>query len=174
VEMGGNQRAQTPGSLAQGSDRVEEEYHFDPESTVLRRADADDCDAIINLVEIGEDDIYNRVYSYPKILKLIETAYLAITVIDKATGSVVGFAAFEDFPQVSHSSGSLWSGSLARAAPSLSAPRWFSVLAEHQSGGRTRTEPSRAPTAAGPSWGQPPLTLQETSNDLFVGPTRYD
>lgn len=66
---------------------------------MLRRADPDDCDAIINLVEIGEDDIYNRVYSYPKILKLIETAYLAITVIDRATGSVVGFAAFEDFPQ---------------------------------------------------------------------------
>jgi Domain of unknown function (DUF4821) len=97
----GGYRAHTPGSAAHASDRVGEEYHFDPESTVLRRADADDCDAIINLVEIGEDDIYNRVYSYPKILKLIETAYLAITVIDKNTGSVVGFAAFEDFPQVS-------------------------------------------------------------------------
>jgi len=95
----GGYRAHTPGSAAHASDRVGEEYHFDPESTVLRRADADDCDAIINLVEIGEDDIYNRVYSYPKILKLIETAYLAITVIDKNTGSVVGFAAFEDFPQ---------------------------------------------------------------------------
>jgi hypothetical protein len=83
---------------------LEENYHFDPETTVLRRADPDDCDAIINLVEIGEDDIYNRVYSYPKILKLIETAYLAITVIDRNTGSVIGFAAFEDFPQVS----SLW------------------------------------------------------------------
>ena len=97
----GGQRVHTPGSAARQSDRLEEEYHFDPESTVLRRADPDDCDAIINLVEIGEDDIYNRVYSYPKILKLIETAYLAITVIDRATGSVVGFAAFEDFPQVS-------------------------------------------------------------------------
>lgn len=97
----GGQRVHTPGSANQ-SDRYEEEYHFDPESTVLRRADPDDCDAIINLVEIGDDDIYNRVYSYPKILKLIETAYLAITVIDKATGSVVGFAAFEDFPQVSY------------------------------------------------------------------------
>ena len=99
--MDNGERAQTPGSANRQSDRYEEEYHFDPESTVIRRADPDDCDAIINLVEIGEDDIYNRVYSYPKILKLIETAYLAITVIDKATGSVVGFAAFEDFPQVS-------------------------------------------------------------------------
>jgi hypothetical protein len=54
------------------------------------------------LVEIGEDDIYNRVYSYPKILKLIETSYLAITVIDRESGTVVGFAAFEDFPQVSN------------------------------------------------------------------------
>ncbi len=54
------------------------------------------------MVEIGEDDIYNRVYSYPKILKLIETSYLAITVIDRESGAVVGFAAFEDFPQVSN------------------------------------------------------------------------
>lgn len=174
MEMGGNQRAQTPGSLAQGSDRVEEEYHFDPESTVLRRADADDCDAIINLVEIGEDDIYNRVYSYPKILKLIETAYLAITVIDKATGSVVGFAAFEDFPQVSHTFGSLWSGSLARAAPLSVGPSMVFRSCRTPKRSATRTEPSRAPTAAGPYRGQPPLTLQETFNDSFVGPTRYD
>ena len=94
-------RAHTPGSAARQSDQMEEEFHFDVESIVLRRADADDTDAIINLVEIGEDDIYNRVYSYPKILKLIETAYLAITVIDRNTGAVIGFAAFEDFPQVS-------------------------------------------------------------------------
>jgi hypothetical protein len=67
----------------------------------LRRADPDDCDAIINLIEIGEDDIYNRVYAYPKILKLIETAYLAITVIDR-DGNVCAFAAFEDYPQVSN------------------------------------------------------------------------
>ena len=101
---------------------MEEEYHFDAESTVLRRADPDDCDAIINLVEIGEDDIYNRVYSYPKILKLIETAFLAITVIDKATGSVVGFAAFEDFPQVSTLSFAIW-----RVCFHLAAPRcWLS------------------------------------------------
>lgn len=75
--------------------------YFDADSVVIRRSDADDTDAIINLVEIGEDDIYNRVYSYPKILKLIETSYLAITVIDRETGVVIGFAAFEDFPQVS-------------------------------------------------------------------------
>lgn len=70
------------------------------DNIVFRRADPDDTDAIINLVEIGEDDIYNRVYSYPKVLKLIETAYLAITAVD-ADGNVVGFAAFEDYPQVS-------------------------------------------------------------------------
>ena len=67
----------------------------------MRRADPDDCDAIINLVEIGEDDIYNRVYAFQKILKLIETAYLAITVIDR-DGNVVAFAAFDDYPQVSN------------------------------------------------------------------------
>jgi hypothetical protein len=95
-------RAHTPGSAALQSNQMEEEYYFDQDSVVIRRADADDTDAIINLVEIGEDDIYNRVYSYPKILKLIETSYLAITVIDRETGVVVGFAAFEDFPQVSN------------------------------------------------------------------------
>lgn len=51
----------------------------------------------MNLVEIGKDDVYNRVYSYPKILKIIETAYLSITVLDRE-GHVVAFAAFEDFP----------------------------------------------------------------------------
>ena len=66
----------------------------------MRRADPDDCDQIINLVEIGKDDVYNRVYSYPRILKLIESAYLAITVLDRG-GNVVAFAAFEDYPQVS-------------------------------------------------------------------------
>jgi hypothetical protein len=38
------------------------------------------------------------VYAYPKILKLIETAYLTITVLDKE-GRVIAFAAFEDHPQ---------------------------------------------------------------------------
>lgn len=81
---------------------VYQQEDFDFDSIVLRRADPDDCDQIINLVEIGKDDVYNRVYSYPKILKLIETAYLAITVLDRE-GKVVAFAAFEDFPQVSES-----------------------------------------------------------------------
>ena len=81
-------------------EQQQEAYEFDFESIVLRRADPDDCDQIINLVEIGKDDVYNRVYSYPKVLKLIETAYLAITVLDRE-GRVVAFAAFEDFPQVS-------------------------------------------------------------------------
>lgn len=65
---------------------------------VLRRSDPDDADAIINLVDIGEDDHYNRVYAYPKILKLIETAYLGITVIDRESAQVIAFAAFEDSP----------------------------------------------------------------------------
>ena len=75
--------------------------NFDYDNIVLRRADPDDCDAIINLVEIGEDDIYNRVYSYPKILRLIETAYLAISVIDRNSGNIIAFAAFDDSPCVS-------------------------------------------------------------------------
>lgn len=87
------------GSASRLEDVAEE--NFDPDSLVLRRADPDDCDAIINLVEIGEDDLYNRVYAYPKILKLIETSYLAITVIDRGSGAVIGFAAFEDYPCVS-------------------------------------------------------------------------
>lgn len=76
---------------------VFKEPEIDFDSIVLRRADPDDCDQIYNLVEIGKDDIYNRVYSYPKILKLIETAYLSITVLDKE-GNVIAFASFEDYP----------------------------------------------------------------------------
>ena len=86
----------------EGNLEVYQQEEFDFDSIVLRRADPDDCDPITNLVEIGKDDVYNRVYSYPKILKLIETAYLAITVLDRE-GRVVAFAAFEDAPQVSKS-----------------------------------------------------------------------
>lgn len=87
--------------MVDGTNEVAEQREdFDYESIVLRRADPDDFDEIINLVEIGEDDIYNRVYSFPNVLKLIETAYLAITVIDRE-GRVVAFAAFEDYPSVS-------------------------------------------------------------------------
>ena len=87
--------------MVDGTNEVaEQQEDFDYESIVLRRADPDDFDEIINLVEIGEDDIYNRVYSFPNVLKLIETAYLAITVIDR-DGRVVAFAAFEDYPSVS-------------------------------------------------------------------------
>lgn len=67
---------------------------------MLRRADPDDLEAILNLVEIGEEDIYGRVYSYPNVLKLIETAYMTITAIDR-DGNIVAFAAFEDYPMVS-------------------------------------------------------------------------
>jgi N-acetylglutamate synthase-like GNAT family acetyltransferase len=76
------------------------EEEFDYNSIILRRADPDDCDQIINLVEMGKDDVYNRVYSYPRTLKLIESAFLAITVLDR-DGNVVAFAAFEDYPPVS-------------------------------------------------------------------------
>jgi hypothetical protein len=76
------------------------EDEFDYNGIILRRADPDDCDQIINLVEVGKDDVYNRVYAYPRILKLIESAYMAITVLDRE-GNVVAFAAFEDYPPVS-------------------------------------------------------------------------
>lgn len=68
------------------------------EDIVLRRSDPDDFEQIINLVEF--DDVYNRFYSFPKILKLIETSYLSITVLNQE-GSIIAFATFEDFPQVS-------------------------------------------------------------------------
>jgi len=87
--------------MVEGTNEVaEQQEEFDYESIVLRRADPDDFDEILNLVEMGEDDIYNRVYSLPNVLKLIETAYLAITVIDRE-GKVVAFAAFDDHPKVS-------------------------------------------------------------------------
>ena len=70
---------------------------FDYEGIILRRSDPDDTEQIINLVEIGKDDVFNRIYAYPRILKLIETAYISISVLDRE-GNVVAFAAFEDFP----------------------------------------------------------------------------
>jgi hypothetical protein len=70
----------------------------DFEDVVLRRSDPDDFEQIINLVEF--DDVYNRFYSFPKILKLVETAYLSITVLSQE-GNIIAFATFEDFPQVS-------------------------------------------------------------------------
>ncbi len=79
-------------------DEGSEQGQLDIENVVLRRSDPDDCDQIINLVEIGKDDIYNRVYSFPKILKLIETSYLSITVFD-TENNVLAFADFEDHPQ---------------------------------------------------------------------------
>lgn len=71
---------------------------IDMDNLVLRRSEPDDCNQIMNLVEIGKDDIYNRVYNFPEILKLIETAYLSISVLDKE-GNILAFAAFEDYPQ---------------------------------------------------------------------------
>lgn len=88
---------------AQAQQAAQDEAHFDFDGIVLRRADPDDADQIFQLVDIGKDDVYNRVYSYPRILKLIESAYLAITVLDR-DANVVAFAAFEDFPQVSAAS----------------------------------------------------------------------
>ena len=73
---------------------------FDFSGLILRRADPDDTDQIINLVQVGKDDVYNRVYSYPKVLKLIESSYMAITILDRE-GNVVAFAAFDDYPVVS-------------------------------------------------------------------------
>lgn len=105
--------------MVDGTNEVaEQQEEFDYESIVLRRADPDDYDEIINLVEIGEDDIYNRVYSFPNVLKLIETAYLAITVIDRE-GRVVAFAAFEDFPTVSDLSFAVGSSVCKRPQASL-------------------------------------------------------
>ena len=81
------------GSNVEVYDKEEADY----EDVILRRSDPDDFEHIINLVEF--DDIYNRFYSFPKILKLIETSYLSITVLNQ-DGSVIAFATFEDYPQV--------------------------------------------------------------------------
>lgn len=83
---------------ATGNVEVYEQPENDHEDVVLRRSDPDDFEQIINLVEF--DDIYNRFYSFPKILKLIETSYLSITVLNQE-GNIIAFATFEDYPQVS-------------------------------------------------------------------------
>ena len=83
---------------ATGNVEVYNQQEIDYEDVILRRSDPDDFEQIINLVEF--DDIYNRFYSFPKILKLVETAYLSITVLNQE-GNIIAFATFEDFPQVS-------------------------------------------------------------------------
>jgi hypothetical protein len=80
----------------QGNVEVYDQPQADFDDIVLRRSDPDDFEQIINLVEF--DDIYNRFYSFPKILKLIETAYLSITVLNQE-GHIIAFATFEDYPQ---------------------------------------------------------------------------
>lgn len=108
--------------MVEGTNEVAENIEeFDYESIVLRRSDPDDFDEILNLGEIGTEDIYNRVYSFPNVLKLIETAYLAITVLDRE-GRIVAFAAFEDHPTVSRThSISLWPSGVAECSRALAA-----------------------------------------------------
>ncbi len=77
--------------------QVYNQNEADFEDIILRRSDPDDFEQIINLVEY--DDVYNRFYSYQKHLKLIETSYLSITVLNQE-GSIIAFATFEDYPQV--------------------------------------------------------------------------
>ena len=80
-----------------GNVQVYNKQEDDLEDIILRRADPDDFEQIINLVEF--DDFYNRFYSFPKILKLIETSYLSIVAMNRE-GNIIAFAAFEDFSQV--------------------------------------------------------------------------
>ena len=110
--------------MVEGTNEVAENIEeFDYESIVLRRSDPDDFDEILNLGEIGTEDIYNRVYSFPNVLKLIETAYLAITVLDRE-GRIVAFAAFEDHPTVSRThSISLWPSDVAECSRALAAKK---------------------------------------------------
>ena len=80
-----------------GNVQVYNKQEDDLEDIILRRADPDDFEQIINFVEF--DDFYNRFYSFPKILKLIETSYLSIVAMNRE-GKIIAFAAFEDFSQV--------------------------------------------------------------------------
>lgn len=82
--------------VGQGNMEVYGQQDNEFDDIILRRSDPDDFEQIINLVEF--DDVYNRFYSFPKILKLIETAYLSITVV-RRDGSIIAFATFEDCPQ---------------------------------------------------------------------------
>lgn len=84
----------------ESEEKVEIYNQQDPdyEDIILRRSDPDDLDQVLNLIQY--DDIYNRFYSYPKIMRLIETSYLSISVLNQE-GQIIAFATFEDYPQVS-------------------------------------------------------------------------
>ncbi|CAD8112864.1 unnamed protein product [Paramecium primaurelia] len=64
----------------------------------IRKADLDDYDEIVQLMqEEGEEDL-QQLYAYPKILTLFERSYLSVTVLD-SQNNIIGNAVFDDCPQ---------------------------------------------------------------------------
>ncbi|CAK76388.1 unnamed protein product, partial (macronuclear) [Paramecium tetraurelia] len=64
----------------------------------IRKADLDDYDEIMQLMqEEGEEDL-QQLYAYPKILTLFERSYLSVTVLD-SQNNIIGGAVFDDCPQ---------------------------------------------------------------------------
>jgi predicted cupin superfamily sugar epimerase len=69
------------------------------DSLQLRRADYGDANQIETFIEESKRSTYLRVYASREIMHLIETSYLAISVLSP-DGNVVAFAAFDHSPIV--------------------------------------------------------------------------
>ena len=75
-----------------------EKLQIDLDNIKIRRADGDDSEFLDQTIDANTHDILDVLYNYPKTLKLIETSYLSVTIIDTEF-RVIGLAIFEDKPQ---------------------------------------------------------------------------
>ena len=75
-----------------------EKLQIDLDNIKIRRADGDDSEFLDQIIDPNTHDILDVLYNYPKTLKLIETSYLSVTIID-TDFRVIGLAIFEDKPQ---------------------------------------------------------------------------
>lgn len=70
---------------------------FDIDSVVVRRSDGDDFFILNKMIDDNTQDALDLTYNYPKLLQLIETAHLSMTILD-GNMQPMGIMVFNDFP----------------------------------------------------------------------------
>lgn len=70
---------------------------FDIDSVVVRRSDGDDYFAIEKMIDDSTQDALDLIYNYPKLLHLLETSFLSMTILD-ANLQPMGVMVFNDYP----------------------------------------------------------------------------
>ena len=66
---------------------------------IIRRSDLDDAVSIEALITQQDKRSLDLLYNYPKVLKLMETSYLSITVLDKDE-NILGCLIFDSHPEI--------------------------------------------------------------------------